>query len=112
MPVSLNRAGARNGPRIREAARLLIESDRTGALARFREFAERSVFSTNVSADKIQLFDAHGAILDGRAIEQARTAEIESRVCAPSGTGRPGTSLAACASRQSGITAAASSTAP
>lgn len=72
MPLSLNRAGARNGPRIREAARLLVADDRTGALARFREFAERSAFSTNVSADKIELFDAHDSVLDARAIEQAR----------------------------------------
>jgi hypothetical protein len=72
MPLSLNRAGARNSVRIREAARQLVERDHTGVLARFRMFAERSVFSTNVSADKIALFDAHGAILDARRIEQAR----------------------------------------
>ena len=30
------------------------------------------MFSTNVSADKIELFDARGAIVDARAIEQAR----------------------------------------
>jgi hypothetical protein len=72
MPLSLNRAAARNSARIRSAARLLVAGDRTGVLARFRAFAERSAFSTNVSADKIELFEAHGAILDARAIELAR----------------------------------------
>jgi len=72
MALSLNRAGARNSRRTREAARLLVEGDRTGVLALFRTFAGRSVFSTNVSADKIALFDTHGALLDARAVEQAR----------------------------------------
>jgi len=35
MPLSLNRAETRNGPPIREAARLVVAVDRTGLFARF-----------------------------------------------------------------------------
>ena len=52
MPRSITHAGASNGDRLRAAARVLIRGDTSGTLSRFLEFANDSVFSTNVSADK------------------------------------------------------------
>jgi len=68
MPRSLTLAATRNGARLRAAAQALTERDGTGALSRFRALASDSVFSTNVSADKIAVFDDRGAIIDAREI--------------------------------------------
>lgn len=70
MPRSVTRAGVRNSARVRAAARDLLTGDRSGVLAEFHALADRSAFSSNVSADKIVAFDAHDAMLDARAIEQ------------------------------------------
>jgi len=70
MPLSVTRAASLNGSRVRAAATRLMTRDSSGALSRFHELADRSAFSSNVSADKIEVFDVHGAILDARAIEQ------------------------------------------
>ncbi len=72
MPLSLTRAGQRNRAGVLAAAAGLVARDTSGALAGFRALADRSAFSTNVSADKIATFDEVGRILDGRSIEQHR----------------------------------------
>jgi len=72
MPLSLTRAGQRNRAGVLAAAAGLVARDTSGALAGFHALADRSVFSTNVSADKIATFDEVGRILDGRSIEQHR----------------------------------------
>lgn len=72
MPLSLTRAGQRNSAGVRAAAATLLARDASGALAAFHALADRCAFSTNVSADKIAMFDMAGRILDGRTIEQHR----------------------------------------
>ncbi|MDX6681560.1 MAG: hypothetical protein QOG94_1599 [Solirubrobacteraceae bacterium] len=67
-PLSLKRAGALNGSRVRATADGVVAADPTGSIEAFRALATASAFSTNVSADKIDAFDAHGTILDARAI--------------------------------------------
>jgi hypothetical protein len=67
-PLSLKRAGALNGSRVRATADRVAAADATGSVEAFRALATASTFSTNVSADKIDAFDAHGAILDARAV--------------------------------------------
>lgn len=69
MPLSLKRAGALNGSRVRAAADQVVASDLTGSLEPFLALASGSAFSTNVHAHKIEVFDVHGAILDARAIK-------------------------------------------
>lgn len=68
MPLSLKRAGALNSSRVRNAAESIVSGDPTGTMRDFLALASRSAFSTNVSADKIEVFDQRGAILDARAV--------------------------------------------
>ena len=69
MALSLKRAGALNSSRIQAASDRLVDGDRTGTISRFRALASDSAFSTNVSADKVEVFDEHGEILDARAVK-------------------------------------------
>jgi len=65
-------AGRRNGEAIRERADALVAGDPSGALDRFRTLVRSSAFSSNVSADKVAVFQETGCVLDGRAIAQHR----------------------------------------
>ena len=69
MPLSLTRAGALNGSRVRSTGAEIVASDKTGSLAAFLRLAAASAFSTNVDASKVEAFDAHSAILDARSIK-------------------------------------------
>lgn len=64
-------ATANSAARQAEAGALL-GADPTGALVRFRAFADGSVFSSNVAADKIVEWDAVGKVLDTRSWHIAR----------------------------------------
>lgn len=59
-------ATANSGTRQADAAALL-ENDETGVLARFRDLVADSVFSSNVSADKVVEWAAAGRVLDTRS---------------------------------------------
>lgn len=72
MPLSLNRAARRNHAGTIAAAQAAVAADPTGALDAFRDLARDAKLSTNVTADKIGVFDAAGALLDARAVAQWR----------------------------------------
>lgn len=68
VPRSLKRAGALNSARVHAAAMRIVTDDVGGTMHAFLALASASAFSTNVSADKIAVFDERGAILDARAV--------------------------------------------
>lgn len=67
MALSLKRAGALNSSRVHAAAMQIVTDDAGGTMHAFLALADGSAFSTNVSADKLAVFDECGAILDARA---------------------------------------------
>lgn len=72
-PHVLEAVGASHELDLRRRATTAISADPTGRLRDFREFAGRSKWSTNVSADKVIIFNAAGELLDARQIWTARS---------------------------------------
>ncbi len=68
MPEDLTATAAGNSAARQAAAGAAIAADPTGALQRFHDVVGASVFSSNVSADKVVVFEECGVLLDARAI--------------------------------------------
>ncbi len=72
MALSLSKVALHNGARIAAAADAAVAADATGRLEAFRGFAASAAMSSNASADKVELYDEAGALLDARTAAQHR----------------------------------------
>lgn len=72
MAANLTLTAERNSAKHRAAADDAIATDASGTRRRFRDLIRHSVFSTNVDAFKIPVFNTAGEILDARSVETQR----------------------------------------
>ncbi len=68
MPDDVTATAVANGVARRSESAALVAADDSGRLVRWRELAQGSWFSTNVSADKLIAFDRAKEVLDTRRI--------------------------------------------
>lgn len=66
MPTDLSATAAGQSADRRAAAAAMVAADATGAIGRFADLVTTSGWSSNVSADKVSVFDAAGEVLDTR----------------------------------------------
>lgn len=67
-PRDLTAVAAAHSDQRRRDADTLVHADASGLLARFRAFVDGSAFSTNITADKVLVYDEADEILDTRSV--------------------------------------------